>query len=145
MKNTLLPVCIIILIVLACAVQKNKVPLDEQIPPADQLIEVRAEDLADDYRLGKRRGSGFPKNDADEKYLDKWVKVTGTVKSFYDKGKGLGYTLSLEGFISEVSCIGNLPEDSRRTLPNEGQKAVIVGKVINGGPSNVLINPCKFL
>ena len=46
------------------------------------MIKISARNLAMDYAHAKTR---TPTSKADEKYLAKWLKVTGVVDSFYDK------------------------------------------------------------
>ena len=145
LKNSLLALFILFLVITGCRRDRNHVLLDSEIPPDEQLIKISARDLAMDYAHGKTRSS---ENKADQKYLGKWLKVTGTVDSFYDKKDGLGYTLELESFAGDpdVVCVGNYAgKDSEITL-KENQETTVVGKLVGGGNSRtVSLNPCKVI
>jgi hypothetical protein len=115
------------------------------MPPDDQLIKISARDLAKDYAHGKVRSSD---NKADEKYLAKWLKVTGTVDSFYDKKDGFGYTIKLETFAGDpaVECVGNYEGKGSEITLKEKQEITVAGKLVGGGNARTLsLNPCKFI
>ncbi len=145
MKKSLLALFILFFVIAGCRRDRNQVLLDSQIPPDDQLIKISARDLAMDYSQGKSRSS---QNKADEKYLGKWLKVTGTVDSFHDKKDGFGYTLELETFAGDqdLVCVGNYEGTGSEITLQENQEVTVVGKLVGGGNNRSLsLNPCKVI
>jgi hypothetical protein len=145
MKNLSLVLFIFVLLIPGC--QKEKTPLlsDSEIPPDEQLIKISARNLAADYAHGKTRSSD---NRADEKYLYKWLKVTGVVDSFYDKKARFGYVIKLETFAGDaaVECIGNYEGKGSEVNLKEKQEITVVGKLVGGGNARTLsLNPCKLI
>lgn len=142
----LLPVLFLfVLLILGCQRERTPVLSDSQIPPDEQLLKISAGNLAADYAHGKTRSSD---NKADEKYLGKWLKVTGVVDSFYDKKDGFGYTIKLETFAGDpaVECVGNYDVKGSEITVKENQEITVVGKLVGGGNARTLsLNPCKFI
>lgn len=147
MKNYLILIFIFILLGIGCARTRNEILLDSQIPPDNQLIKITAEDLAGDFARGKKR-SVTQDNDADKKYLGKWLKITGSVSSYYDNKDGFGYNLTLETFGGDprVGCVGNYQAKDSEIVLKKSQEVTIVGKLISGGNASILyLNPCKII
>jgi len=145
MKNLFLVLFLFVLLILGCQKERTPVLSDSQIPPDDQLIKISARNLAADYAHGKTRSSD---NKADEKYLGKWLKVTGVVDSFYDKKDGFGYNIKLETFAGDaaVECIGNYEGKGPEITLKENEEITVVGKLVGGGNTRTLsLNPCKFI
>ncbi|HKP35260.1 MAG TPA: hypothetical protein VJT71_00265 [Pyrinomonadaceae bacterium] len=145
MKNPLLALLILFLVVAGCKRDRNQVLLDSEIPPDEQLIKISARDLAKDYAHGKTRSSS---NRADEKYLNKWMKVNGTVDSFYDKKDGFGYTVEFDTFAGDpdVVCVGNYEGKNSEITLEDNQEVSVVGKLGGGGNARTLtLNPCKVI
>lgn len=145
MKNCSPILFIFLLLICGCQKERNPVLSDSQIPPDDQLIKITARNLAMDYAHGKTRSS---ENRADEKYLNRWLKVTGIVDSFYDKKNGLGYSIKLETFAGDpdVQCIGNYDGKDSEIIVKEKQEITVVGKLVSGGNTRSLsLTPCKFI
>ena len=145
MKNLFLVLFLFGLLILGCQKERTPVLSDSQIPPDEQLIRISARNLAADYAHGKTRSSD---NKADEKYLSKWLKVTGVVDSFYDKKDGFGYTIKLETFAGDaaVECIGNYEGKGSEITLKENEEITVVGKLVGGGNTRTLsLNPCKFI
>jgi len=145
MKNLFLVLFLFVLLILGCQKERTPVLSDSQIPPDEQLIKISARNLAADYAHGKTRSSD---NKADEKYLGKWLKVTGVVDSFYDKKDGFGYNIKLETFAGDaaVECIGNYEGKGPEITLKENEEITVVGKLVGGGNTRTLsLNPCKFI
>ena len=145
MKNLFLVLFLFVLLILGCQKERTPVLSDSQIPPDEQLIKISARNLAADYAHGKTRSSD---NKADEKYLGKWLKVTGVVDSFYDKKDGFGYNIKLETFAGDaaVECIGNYEGKGSEITLKENEEITVVGKLVGGGNTRTLsLNPCKFI
>jgi len=145
MKNLLLVLFLFILLTPGCKRDRHEVLSDSQIPSDEQLIKISAENLAKEYAHGKTRSFD---NKADERYLAKWLKVTGTVDSFYDKKDGFGYTIKFETFAGDpdVECFGNYEGKGAEITLTENQEITVVGKLIGGGNTRSLsLNPCKFI
>ena len=145
MKNLFLVLFLFVLLILGCQKERTPVLSDTQIPPDEQLIKISARNLAADYAHGKTRSSD---NKADEKYLGKWLKVTGVVDSFYDKKDGFGYNIKLETFAGDaaVECIGNYEGKGPEITLKENEEITVVGKLVGGGNTRTLsLNPCKFI
>jgi len=145
MKNLFLVLFLFVLLILGCQKERTPVLSDTQIPPDEQLIKISARNLAADYAHGKTRSSD---NKADEKYLGKWLKVTGVVDSFYDKKDGFGYNIKLETFAGDaaVECIGNYEGKGSEITLKENEEITVVGKLVGGGNTRTLsLNPCKFI
>jgi hypothetical protein len=145
MKSLLLVLLIFVLLILGCQRDRTQVLSDSEIPPDEQLIKISARNLAADYAHGKTRSSD---NKADEKYLGKWLKVTGVVDSFYDKKDGLGYVIKLETFGGDaaVECFGNYDGKGSEINLKEKQEITVVGKLAGGGNARTLsLNPCKLI
>jgi len=145
MKNLFLVLFLFVLLILGCQKERTPVLSDSQIPPDEQLIKISARNLAADYAHGKTRSSD---NKADEKYLGKWLKVTGVVDSVYDKKDGFGYTIKLETFAGDaaVECIGNYEGKGPEITLKENEEITVVGKLVGGGNTRTLsLNPCKFI
>ena len=145
MKNLFLVLFLFVLLILGCQKERTPVLSDSQIPPDEQLIKISARNLAADYAHGKTRSSD---NKADEKYLGKWLKVTGVVDSFYDKKDGFGYTIKLETFAGDaaVECIGNYEGKGSEITLKENEEITVAGKLVGGGNTRTLsLNPCKFI
>ena len=145
MKNLFLVLFLFVLLILGCQKERTPVLSDSQIPPDEQLIKISARNLAADYAHGKTRSSD---NKADEKYLGKWLKVTGLVDSFYDKKDGFGYNIKLETFAGDaaVECIGNYEGKGPEITLKENEEITVVGKLVGGGNTRTLsLNPCKFI
>ena len=145
MKNLFLVLFSFVLLILGCQKERTPVLSDSQIPPDEQLIKISARNLAADYAHGKTRSSD---NKADEKYLGKWLKVTGVVDSFYDKKDGFGYNIKLETFAGDaaVECIGNYEGKGPEITLKENEEITVVGKLVGGGNTRTLsLNPCKFI
>jgi len=145
MKNLFLVLFLFVLLILGCQKERTPVLSDTQIPPDEQLIKISARNLAADYAHGKTRSSD---NKADEKYLGKWLKVTGLVDSFYDKKDGFGYNIKLETFAGDaaVECIGNYEGKGPEITLKENEEITVVGKLVGGGNTRTLsLNPCKFI
>ena len=133
------------MLILGCQKERTPVLSDTQIPPDEQLIKISARNLAADYAHGKTRSSD---NKADEKYLGKWLKVTGVVDSFYDKKDGFGYNMKLETFAGDaaVECIGNYEGKGPEITLKENEEITVVGKLVGGGNARTLyLNPCKLI
>ena len=145
MKNLFLVLFLFVLLILGCQKERTPVLSDTQIPPDEQLIKISARNLAADYAHGKTRSSD---NKADEKYLGKWLKVTGVVDSFYDKKDGFGYNIKLETFAGDaaVECVGNYEGKGPEITLKENEEITVVGKLVGGGNTRTLsLNPCKFI
>ena len=145
MRNLFLVLFLFVLLILGCQKERTPVLSDSQIPPDEQLIKISARNLAADYAHGKTRSSD---NKADEKYLAKWLKVTGVVDSFYDKKDGFGYTVKLETFAGDpaVECAGNYDGKGSEINLKEKQEITVVGKLVSGGNArNLYLNPCKMI
>ena len=145
MKNLFLVLFLFVLLILGCQKERTPVLSDTQIPPDEQLIKISARNLAADYAHGKTRSSD---NKADEKYLGKWLKVTGVADSFYDKKDGFGYNVKLETFAGDpaVECVGNNDGKGSEITLKENQEITVVGKLVGGGNTRTLsLNPCKFI
>ena len=145
MENLFLVLFLFVLLILGCQKERTPVLSDSQIPPDEQLIKISARNLAADYAHGKTRSSD---NKADEKYLGKWLKVTGVVDSFYDKKDGFGYNIKLETFAGDaaVECIGNYEGKGPEITLKENEEITVVGELVGGGNTRTLsLNPCKFI
>lgn len=146
MKNLWLVFIIFVLLVLGCAHKPNEYLQDNQIPPDEKLIKISALELTSDYSYAKSRSRNL-QNDADKKYLNQWLKITGKVEDihYFEDGRDYEITLTGSGMMT-VKCSGRLPENSPKPDLAEGNQAAIVGKLSSGGNFTTLgIKPCKLI
>lgn len=145
MKNLLVISFIFFFLLLGCQKTPNEVLLDSQIPPDEQLIKIKADDLATEFTRGRRRDTS---NDADNKFSGKWLKVSGTITQISDDGDAFGYGITLYTFAGnpKVACIGNFQENEPKVLPKKDQEIIVIGKLVSSGTAQTLyLNPCKFI
>ena len=146
MKNLWLIFVIVVLLILGCAHKPNEVLSDSQIPPDEKLIKISALELTSDYSYAKSRSRNL-QNDADKKYLNQWLKVTGNISDIHYFENDKDYEITLRGSgMTEVKCSGRLPENSSKPNLVEGQQVTIIGKLSSGGNFTTLgIKPCKLI
>jgi hypothetical protein len=143
MKNVPVICALFIILILGCNSTPNEELRDDQIPPESQLILVDAARLSSDYASGKSFPKGVEKrNPANDKYLGKWLKVTGTVANFYNRTDG--FKIALRGS-PEIFCYGKMPKNRGLELKTN-QTVTVVGRLTSGGNfSSLDLNPCKAL